>query len=207
MIMADSKKKVKKTAVKKTSKKKKRKTTDTWKKKSWYTVVSPKDFESKEVGNTPAIKPELVIGRVIKVPLREITGNISHQSITMHFKVNEVKGTTAYTETNGFEMVREHFRRNVRRGRSMVTAIHYVKTKDKKKAQVTAHLFTLGRINTERKDVIRKVMEETLEETAKGVSLSDLVKKAAFGELGAEMKKKAKVFCPVKMAIVSKVEV
>lgn len=30
--------------------KQRKKTVDKWKKKSWYTIVAPKDFESKELG-------------------------------------------------------------------------------------------------------------------------------------------------------------
>ncbi len=187
--------------------KKERKATDTWKKKVWYTVISPKEFESKEVGTTPALKPEQVLNRIIRVSLRDVTGNIAHQAYTMLFKVKEVKGTTAHTETAGFEMVREHFRRNVRRGRSMITAIHDLKTKDGRKAQMTLHVFTLGRINTEKKDQIRKIAVQTIDEIAGEETLHGLVKKALYGELGAEVKKRAKALCPIRTAIVSKLEI
>ena len=40
---------------------KKRKTTDTWKKKEWYTITTPKEWESKEIAETPAIDEKKLI--------------------------------------------------------------------------------------------------------------------------------------------------
>ena len=40
-----------------------RRVRDTWKEKSWYTIKTPVNFEDKEIGETPAKDPELLIGR------------------------------------------------------------------------------------------------------------------------------------------------
>jgi len=47
--------------------KKKSKTTDKWKKKAWYTIIAPEEFERRELGETIAEKPETLIGRLITV--------------------------------------------------------------------------------------------------------------------------------------------
>ena len=188
-------------------KKKKRRTTSSWKKKEWYTVVAPKEFDSKEVANTPATKPELLQDRVIKVPLRDLTGKMSHQTKKVLFKVKEVKGKTAHTQTAGFEMVNEQLKRNVRRGRSMVKLVGEFDSKNGETAKITAHAFLVSRVNTSKKDQIRNLMADSLQKRAKEMVLNDLFRKSLFGELPIQVKKDVRAICPVRRVVINKFKV
>ena len=56
-----------------------RRVRDTWKEKSWYNIKTPISFEDKEIGETPARDPDLLIGRGVEVTMRELTGDFSKQ--------------------------------------------------------------------------------------------------------------------------------
>ena len=181
----------------------KRKTTDNWKKKKWFTIKSPKEWEEKEIAKTPATDEKKVIDRVIKVPLRELTNNIKHQFMKVHFRVKEVKGLTAYTELEGFELIREALKRNVRRRRSMIRTIQDIKTKDNKKIRITAYCLTARKTDTTKKDEIRKIMAEEVQ-ALKKETLDSLTKKCLFGQVAANIAKKVKKISPIKRVEITK---
>jgi small subunit ribosomal protein S3Ae len=186
---------------------KKRKTVEAWKKKEWYTVTAPKMFEEKEVGKSPAENPENLINRVIEVPLYDVTGNVNHQFVKMRFRVFEVKGKTAYTQLDGYELVREFLRRNVRRGRSMIRTVLMLTSKDGVKLKVIAFAFTARKIDASKKDQIRVIMADTIKKTALESNFEELVQKLLFGGISSEIFKITKTIAPVKRIEMSKCEV
>jgi small subunit ribosomal protein S3Ae len=183
---------------------KKRKTAETWKKKEWYSIYSPKEFEEKEIGTTPASEPDKLLNRVVEVPLREITGNLTHQFIKMRFRIVDVKGKNAYTKFDGFELVREYLRRNVRRRRSMVRVVRQVETKDNKKLVITLYTFTARKIETSKKDLIRKIMINFVDKIAKDNGFDALVQKMLFGSMAADIFKEVKSVTQVRRVEISK---
>lgn len=185
----------------------KRKTADIWKKKEWYVIVAPKMFEEKEVGATPADKEEKLLNRVIEVPLREITGNIQHQFIKLLFRVVEVKAKKAYTDFDGFALVREYLKRNVRRRRSLISTIQTMTTKDGKKIQVTAHIFTARKVKASQKRELRQKMAEVLVKTASERNFEDIIQQLVFGAVSAEIFKNVKTLAQVKRVELEKCEV
>lgn len=187
--------------------KSKRKKSEKWKKSEWFTIYAPKMFDEKEIGTTVADKEEHLIGRRVEVLLSEITGRPLHQTHKLIFKVNDVKGKKVFTEFDGFEMVREFLKRNVRRRRSMITAIEYYTTKDNNTVQITSVVFTSRKVRTSQKDTIRNIMKSILENQAKENTLADFVQKLLFGKIGSEIYKAAKSIAPINKVEMAKLEV
>ncbi len=183
---------------------KKRKTAEAWKKKEWYSIYSPKEFEEKEIGTTPGSEPDKLLNRVIEVPLREVTGNMAHQFIKMWFRIVDVKGKNAYTVFDGFELVREYLRRNVRRRRSMIRVVRQVETKDNKKLIITVYTFTARKIETSRKNMVRKLMMDAMDRIAKENAFDALVQKMIFGTMASEIFKETKGIAQIKRVEISK---
>jgi len=76
-----------------------KKTTDKWKKKAWYTIVAPDEFESKEIGETIVEKPENLVGRTIIITGRELANQPKKQHVQLKFKIRETKGNKAFSIT------------------------------------------------------------------------------------------------------------
>lgn len=198
-----AKKSIKKQGPKKTDIKK-RKTQDLWKKKKWYTIVAPPGFEEKPIATTVGESDKKVIGRIIAVPLHEITGNFSHQFIKLIFRVKEIKGLTAHTETAGFEVASDYIRRNVRRRRSMVRAIKTINTKDGRVLRITAYVFTYRKISSSQKNDIGRIMDEQIAKMSEGESFENIVKKCIKSETAKDILKEVKKICPVKRVEIGK---
>lgn len=194
MIMADEK----------ITKTKKRKTVDTWKKKQWYTIVSPAAFEEREVATTVGIEDKNLIDRIIKVPYRDITNNMNHQFVKLILRITEIKGLTAHTTIEGFEIVEEFLRRNIRRRRSIIKTVRTLETSDKKKVRLTAHAFTARKIDSSQKKIIRKIMDDFLTEEVPKMTFDFLIQKSISGAIPTEIAKRAKEITPIKRVEMSK---
>ena len=200
-------KKMAKKAAKKNMKPKKKQVRkmDTWKKKEWYTVVAPKMFDEKPLLETPALKPTKLANRIVRVPLRDLTNKIQHQTTSMRFKVTEVKGRTAYTESIGFEILRDALRRNIRRRRSIIKTILNLQTKDKKKIRMTSYIFTARKIDTLKQKALRKIMDDHLKTEIPKIGYNKLLEKSIYGELASEVYKLIKKIQRIKRVEITKI--
>ncbi|MFH0987185.1 MAG: hypothetical protein V1911_04030 [Candidatus Micrarchaeota archaeon] len=185
-------------------KRKKRKTADTWKKKEWYTIMSPKCFEERDIGDTPADDESKIMDRQINVPLRDITGKMGHQFVKIMLKPESIKGKTIYTRVVGLEITPEQLRRNIRRRRSIAKCVVDVVSKDGKKIRTTGYGFTAMKVDTTRKDQVRAAIRRGIEAEGSANTFEAFIQKCAYGIVPTEMLKTVKKICPVKRIEISK---
>ncbi len=178
-------------------KRKKGKAVDSWKAKRWYKVKAPKGFEGKEIGEALSSDPALLIGRIVKTTLREITGNIPHQNIQLKFKITNVKGETAETAPVGFELSRGYVGRQTRRMRTLITAIADATTKDGYKVRLKATSFGHGKTRLMQQKEIRKIMGEMAMSLASKKPFEKLLQDIIYGKVGPEIFKPVKKIYPV----------
>ena len=157
------------------------KTLDKWKRKKWFKIFSPTLFEKREIGETPAEKVEQVIGRVVKVNARVLSGQLKKSHIDLLFKVKEVQGLNAETETAGMAVKPETLRRIVRRRNSKIDIVQDVKTKDGKKARVKTTIVCLRKIERRKETIIRHEIRERVEKEALEKSFEEFVYDVTFG--------------------------
>ena len=92
-----------------------RKVKDKWKAKEWYKIHAPKMFNEAEIGDTPSVDPEFVIGRTVEVTVQDLTGDFSKMHIKLKFKVNVTEGMDAKTVFVGHDLTSDYVRRLTRR--------------------------------------------------------------------------------------------
>ncbi len=180
----------------------KKKTVDKWKKKTWFTIIAPKEFDRKEIGTTVSEKPQSVMGRVIEISARNLSGDIKKSHISLIFKVNDVKGNKANTFALGHEIKDSYLRKFVRRRNTKVDLVKYVESKDKAKVKVKLMVLTGNKLEQAKKTAIRKIMAEKIESAAKALDSQSLVSELVFGNLTQKVFNEAK-----KVALTKRVEV
>lgn len=184
-----------------------RRVRDTWKEKSWYTIKTPVNFEDKEIGETPAKDPELLIGRGVEVTMRELTGDFSKQYIKLRFEIDNVAGTVANTKFTGHKTTTDYVRSMIRRGTSRIDASAIVKTKDDRKLKLQVLAVTIRRAKSSQQRYMRKTIEDLLIEAAAERSFDDLVKVCVNGKLASEIYHNAKKIYPLKRVEIIKSKV
>ena len=179
----------------------------TWKEKSWYTIKTPVNFEDKEIGETPAKDPELLIGRGVEVTMRELTGDFSKQYIKLRFEIDNVAGNVANTKFTGHKTTTDYVRSMIRRGTSRIDASAIVKTKDDRKLKLQVLAVTIRRAKSSQQRYMRKTIEDLLVEAAAERSFDDLVKVCVNGKLASEIYHNAKKIYPLKRVEIIKSKV
>ena len=155
---------------------------DKWKKKKWYTILAPKMFDLREIGSTPAEKPELLKGRTIRVQLREIARNSRKGFAAVILKINNVQGLNANTEIVGIETNQGSVRRIVRRRASKADLVQKVTTKDKKSVRMKTTVVCMKKIERKKETEIRNVLKKQIEEIAKASTFEELMEKIVLGK-------------------------
>ena len=187
--------------------KQRRRVRDTWKEKSWYTIKTPVNFEDKEIGETPARDPELLIGRGVEVTMRELTGDFSKQYIKLRFEIDNVAGDVANTKFTGHKTTTDYVRSMIRRGTSRIDASAIVTTKDGRKIKLQVLAVTIRRAKSSQQRYMRSVIEDLIVETASEKTFDDLVKIVVNGKLASEIYHNAKKIYPLKRVDIIKSKV
>ena len=184
----------------------KEKVVDTWKSKIWYTVLAPQMFDSRELGQIPATDDAHLINRIVKVSLTELTGDMSQSYVNLQFRINEVKGKTAYTKLVGHEISAGYLRTLVRRRRNVINEIVDVTTKDGAKIRIQVSLFTAKRVSSPLKTALRNAVKEEVLARVKDMDFQQTIQEIIFGKFSATLFNRIKKLCPLKRIEVKKTE-
>ncbi|AEH25164.1 30S ribosomal protein S3ae [Pyrococcus yayanosii] len=182
-------------------------TRDKWKLKQWYIIYAPDFFGGQEIGLTPADDPEKVIGRVVEVTLKDLTGDFTKGHVKLYFQVYDVKGQNAYTKFKGHKLARSYIRSLVRRRTTRIDGIFNITTKDGYKLRVMGMAIAMRRIQTSQERAIRKIMQEIIYRKAEELNFKDFILEAVTGKMAEEIAREAKKIYPLKRAEIRKIKV
>ncbi len=184
-----------------------RKVKDKWKAKEWYKIHAPKMFNEAEIGDTPSVDPEFVIGRTVEVTVQDLTGDFSKMHIKLKFKVNATEGMDAKTVFVGHDLTSDYVRRLTRRRKTKTDHVVDFYTKDGFKYRIKTMSIADRRIQSSQEEGMRAIITETLTNMGKEMTLSEIVKAIISGNLSRDLAKACHVVIPIKRIEVRKSEV
>ena len=85
------------------------------KKKQWFSILAPKQFENAVIGETLVYEPGQMLGKTLSHSLMNLTNDTRKQNTSIHFKVTEVEGDKAKTSIIGYQIIPSSVKRFVRR--------------------------------------------------------------------------------------------
>ncbi|HIP90362.1 MAG TPA: 30S ribosomal protein S3ae [Candidatus Nanopusillus sp.] len=177
-----------------------------WGKKIWFEIVAPqKIFNEIIVGETPAYKPEQIVGRTVDLNLAFLTGNFRYQNMKVIFQIYKVSGLRAYTQIKELALYDAYVRRIVRKGTSRIDDSFVVETKDGIKVRVKPMVITRYRAHRRQKSAIRKVFREYLINKIKELDYEDLIEKVINKELQNEITPTLNKIFPVQHVEIRKI--
>lgn len=184
-----------------------RKLKDKWRSKTWYKILAPDMFQSAPIGETLTDSPTKLLERTSEVTLQDLTGDFSKMHVKLRFKINDVKGTEAYTKFIGHDLTSDYIRRQTRRKRSKMDGIYDVTTKDGYLVRVKPMAIAEKRIQTSQQYAIRKVMNKVISEAAMSKTLGEFVHTMIYGELPNTIFKMCKPIYPIKRIEIRKSQI
>lgn len=183
---------------------KKGRTLDKWKKKQWYNIIAPNEFDRKLLGETVAEKPKILVDRVIKVDLGQITGQRQKRHIRILFKVVKVEGNNASCEVIGHGISHGFMNRLVRRRMSKIELVQTVKTSDQKKFKIKTVALSVRKLNRKQETAIRKKMDEAIRKSAQKKPFSQFSQEVIFGVVSSKLFKQLTKIAPLKRVEITK---
>lgn len=184
-------------AVKKPSAASKR-TQDKWKKKKWFKIFSPAEFEKKEIGETVAEKPKQVVGRRIDVNLGDLTAQRKKRHIYLSFVVNDVQGSNAFTRVTGHHLIPSYLGRLVRRHNSKMEVTRYLRLPGQEPVKVKAVAISARKLAKSQETAIRNRISAFLESLVRDKPFAESVQDFAFGNAAGKLFAEIKPIAPLK---------
>ncbi len=176
----------------------KKKTTDKWKKKTWFTVIAPKEFENKEIGETIAEKPENLTGRIVSITGRDLANQPKKQHVQIKFKITGVSGTKATTEAIGHIIKDNYLKRVVRRRSSKIMTVKNYATKEGGSYKIKVVIITENKASNRQRASIMKKTEGIVAEIIKELDSKKVVDELVFGTIPNKVYPVLKKIFPVK---------
>lgn len=180
-------------------------TKDKWKSKTWYELVSPKEFGEIVVGETPASEPNDVIGRRVEVAGNELVSGPRLNQVKLMLEVEGVVGNVAKTKLAGYKLANGYIRSIVRRRRKRVDLVKTL-TIDDKKIRIKVITMTLGKSYRNQQKAIQGVMDEIITKNVEGKTLDELIKSILSREIQNEIRAVAKKIFPVAIVEIRRVD-
>lgn len=178
-----------------------------WKSKSWYNVMAPDMFNRAKIAEALSDEPEKLIDRVAEVTAQDVTGDFSKMHIKLRFKVNDVRGASAYTYFIGHDMTSDYVRRMTRRRKSKIDTVVDVKTRD----DFVIRLKPLGisgrRIRSSQQSAITVIMQKVIADHCTSKALDEVVKAIISGSLAKEVAIACKPIQPLQRVEIRKSEI
>jgi small subunit ribosomal protein S3Ae len=185
-------------AAAKPQQKARKKSVDKWKKKSWYTIIAPEEFERKELGETISEKPENVVGRVVNITAGELANQPKKSHIHIKFKVVNVTANKAHAEAVGHTIKDTYLKRIIRRRSSKIMIVGTYASKDKKNFSIKTIIVTEKKASNRQKASILKKANEIVAKFISNLESKKVVEELVFGNLPNKIFPEIKKIVPIK---------
>ncbi len=172
------------------------------KKKSWYRILAPQQFASKEIGESYLTAPETAIGRFVKANLKDLTGNVKDQNIYLVFRIDRMEGTALNTSVVGYEVISSYIKRLVRINANRLDDCFQAKTKDGNTVIIKTFAITSFKTKRSIQAKLRKQSQEFFREEIGKVNFSVFMTDLVDNKVRAALKKKLDKVYPLREIIV-----
>ena len=167
------------------------------KKKLWFKILGPKMFGKKELGETYLPEPSVAIGRMLRVNLKDLTGNVRDQNGYVVFKVVSVAGMTLQAVTLGYELTPAYVKRMVRKNTNRLDDFVLLHSKEGTDVIVKATMVTLHKVQRSVQSALREQFHAMLQEDLdKGLDV--LLESVLSGRMQATARKRLAKVYPLK---------
>lgn len=156
--------------------------------KEWYQIVAPGFFGDFVIGETIAMDPNKLIGRVVETSLMDVLNDPTKYYFKFLFKVDEIKENKAITKFVGHVCTRDYIARIVRKRASRIDTNDIIKLKDN-----TFRIKTIGisnrRISQNIRVDVRKNIREMVKKEISEMKTEEFVRAMIDGKIQGKIRK------------------
>ena len=169
------------------------------KKKQWYPIIAPKQFDNVMLGETLVYEPNQMLGKTLSHSLMNLTNDPKRQNIHIHFKVVEIEGNKAKTSIVGYEIVPSSVKRFVRRASEKMDLSFNCETADNVFLRVKPLVITRADVKGSIAAKMRNNIVAYLTRTIKKMQYEDFIDELISHKLQSAMRETISKIYPVKV--------
>ncbi len=170
---------------------------DSWKSKSWYNLVSPKFLGEIKIAEIPASDEDHLINRIIALPLKEVTHDISHMYTTVRLRVEAIKDKNAYSKFIGHSASREYLSTLGRRNRDVLRVVLTSTSKDGVKFTVKMVVVTAVPCSTPQRKAVRNASLAELKRIIAETRFGDFIQGVLYNKINPQIHNLVKKIVPI----------
>ena len=167
-------------------------------KKKWYQILASKEFNEILIGETPSFDPRLLIGKVIRVNLMNITRDIKKQNTNIKFKITGLIENKAQTEIIGYQIMPTFIKRIIKRGRNNLHDSFVCETSDGKRVRVKTLIITIHKTKGAVTNSLTNSMKVNLKDYVKKIRYKELIHELISYKLQINLKNSLKKIYPLR---------
>ena len=145
------------------------------KKKQWYPIIAPKQFDSVVLGETLVYEPSAMLGKTLSHSLMNLTNDVKRQNVNIHFKVVEVEGDKAKTMITGYEIIPSSVKRFVRRNSEKMDIAFTCETADNIFLRIKPLVITKADVKGSTAAKVRNSIVNLLIKTVKKMTYDEII--------------------------------
>ena len=169
------------------------------KKKQWFPIVAPKQFDNVVIGETLVSDPQLMLGKTLTHSLMNLTNDIKRQNINIHFKIVGIEGSSAKTAITGYEIIPYSVKRFVRRNSEKMDLSFTCETADNIFIRVKPLVITKADVKGSIAAKMRNLIVQSLVKTINKVKYDELMNDLISHKLQSTMRESLNKVYPLKV--------
>ena len=169
------------------------------KKKRWFQIIAPKQFENAVLGETLVYEPNAMLGKTLGHSLMNLTNDIKKQNVNIHFKVVKVEDGKAITSIIGYQIVPSSVKRFVRRNSEKMDLSFGCETSDNVFVRVKPLVITKADVKGSTAAKMRNTIVQFLIRTIKKMSYDEVVNDLISHKLQSLMRESLNKIYPLKV--------
>ena len=169
------------------------------KKKQWYSIIAPKQFDNVVIGETLVYEPGAMLGKTLSHSLMNLTNDTKRQNINIHFKVVEVEGDKAKTSIVGYQIIPSTVKRFVRRNSEKMDLSFICETADNVFLRVKPLVITKADVKGSTAAKLRNNIVSFLVKTIKKMTYDELISDLIARKLQDTMRQNFSKMYPLKV--------
>lgn len=169
------------------------------KKKQWYPIIAPKQFDNAIIGETLVYEPQQMLGKTLSHSLMNLTNDMKRQNVAIHFKVVEVEGNKAKTSIIGYEIIPSSVKRFVRRASEKIDLSFTCETADNIFLRVKPLVITKSDIKGSTAARLRHNVMAFLAKTIKKMTYEEVLNDLILHKMQSMMRENLNKIYPLKV--------
>ena len=169
------------------------------KKKQWYQIIAPKQFDNVVLGESLVYEPQQMLGKTLSHSLMNLTNDTKRQNTNIHFKVVEIDGDKAKTSIIGYQIIPFSVKRFVRRNSEKMDMSFTCETADNVFLRVKPLIITKGDVKGSIAAKLRNNLINFLAKTIKKMSYEELLNDLIFHKLQGMIRENLNKIYPLKV--------